>query len=117
MLRGLGRCSTRRCGSWMEEADHHRGTEDTEKGWRLATYAVVLLWIAAMSRLFIADVCDEPFALVLFADAHQPAGHLVSMILKSPMPFWRPIPTIFTGLAIHLLPFNVAWPSLRIVNM
>src|SRR4051812_8322137 len=117
MLRGLDQCSMWRCGSWMEEADHHRGTEDTEKGWRRATYGIVLLWIAAMSRLFIADVWDETTALVVFGDAHQTAGHLVSMILKTPMPFWRPIPTIFTALAIHLLPFNVAWPSLRIVNM
>ena len=101
----------------MEKADHHRGTKDTEKGWRGATYASVILWIAAMSRLFIADVWDETTALVLFGDAHQSAGKLVSMILKTPMPFWRPIPTIFVALTIHGLPFDVAWPLLRIVNM
>jgi len=104
-------------GSWMGKAEHHRGTEDTEKGWRWASYGVVLLWIAAMSRLFVADVWDETTALVIFGDAHQSAGPLVSMILRTPMPFWRPIPTIFTALTIHILPFGAAWPLLRIVNM
>src|SRR5438128_1955640 len=116
MLCGLGQCSMSLCGSWMEKADHHRDTKDTEKGWRGATYAGVILWIAAMSRLFIADVWDETTALVVFGDAHQSAGSLVSMILKTPMPFWRPIPTIFTALTIHVLPFDIAWPLLRIVN-
>src|SRR5436190_15490350 len=117
MLRGLVRCSMWRCGSWMLEADHHRGAEDTEKRWRRATYATVLLWIVAMSRLFIADVWDETSALVIFGAAHQSAGQIVSMILKTPMPFWRPIPTIVTALTIHVVPFDVAWPLLRIVNM
>jgi hypothetical protein len=101
----------------METADHRRGAEDTEKGWRGATYAGVILWIAAMSRLFIADVWDETSALVIFGDAHQSAGQIVAMILKTPLPFWRPIPTIFTALTIHALPFDVAWPLLRVVNM
>ena len=104
----------------MQKADHHRGTEDTEKrrlAWRYATFGIVLLWIAAMARLFIADVWDETNALVIFGDAHQSAGQLVAMILKTPFPFWRPIPTIVTALTIHLLPPDVAWPLLRIVNM
>src|SRR3954447_10175357 len=117
MARGSVRCSMSLSGSLMEKADHHGGTEDTEKVWRWVTFAVVLLWIAAMSRLFIADVWDETTALVVFGDAHQSAGNLVSMILKTPMPFWRPIPTIFTALAIHVLPSDIAWPLLRIVNM
>jgi hypothetical protein len=88
-----------------------------DKRWRIATYAIVLVWIAAMARLFIADVWDETNALVVFGDAHQSAGQLVAMILKTPLPFWRPIPTIFAALTIHALPFGVAWPLLRIVNM
>ena len=76
--------------------------------WRRATYAVVIIWIAAMARLFIADVWDETSALVVFGDAHQSAIQLVSMILKTPLPFWRPVPTIFAALTIHALPFDVA---------
>jgi len=85
--------------------------------WRRATYVVVLLWIGAMSRLFIADVWDETSALVVFGDSHWSVGGLVAMVLKTPMPFWRPIPTIFAALTIHVLPPDVAWPLLRIVNM
>src|ERR1700760_2802047 len=85
--------------------------------WRRATYAIVVLWIAAMSRLFIADVWDETSALVIFGDAHLSAGQLVSMIVKTPLPFWRPIPTIVTALTIHVLPPAAAWPLLRILNM
>jgi hypothetical protein len=82
-----------------------------------ATYAAVLIWLAAMSRLFIADVWDETSALVIFGDAPQSAGQIVSMILRTSLPFWRPIPTIFAALTIHVLPFDIAWPALRIVNM
>src|SRR6185295_1679377 len=84
---------------------------------RGATYAIVVVWIAAMARLFIADVWDETSALVVFGDVHQSAMQIVSMILKTPLPFWRPIPTIFAALTIHVLPSNMAWPLLRIVNM
>jgi hypothetical protein len=84
---------------------------------RRAAYAIVIVWIAAMARLFIADVWDESSALAVFGDAHQSALQLVSMILKTPLPFWRPIPTIFAALTIHILPADIAWPFLRIVNM
>jgi hypothetical protein len=85
--------------------------------WRRSTYALAIVWIAAMARLFVADVWDESNALVVFGDAHQSAGQLVGTILKTPLPFWRPIPTIFAALTIHVLPPDVAWPLLRIVNM
>jgi hypothetical protein len=85
--------------------------------WRRATYAIVIVWIAAMVRLFIADVWDESSGLVVFGDAHRSAVQLVSTILKTPLPFWRPIPTIFAALTIHVLPPHIAWPFLRIVNM
>jgi hypothetical protein len=70
-----------------------------------------------MARLFIADVWDESSALVIFGDAHKTAMQLVSTILKTPLPFWRPVPTIIIALTIHVLPAGAAWPLLRIVNM
>jgi len=62
------------------------------------------------------DVWDETSALVVFGDAHQSAMQLVSMILKTPLPFWRPIPDDLRRVTIHALPPNVAWPVLRIVK-
>ncbi|HXH40490.1 MAG TPA: hypothetical protein VNN08_17800, partial [Thermoanaerobaculia bacterium] len=59
----------------------------------------------------------ETNALVIFGDAHQSAGQLVATILHTPLPFWRPIPTIITALTIHALPAEVAWRLLRIVNI
>src|SRR5438270_7828973 len=91
-------------------------TVPTMTPWRRATYAVVVIWIGAMARLFIADVWDESSALVVFGDAHQSAMQLVTTILKTPLPFWRPIPTIFAALTIHAFPPSVAWPFLRMVN-
>ena len=90
---------------------------DATKRWRWATYAIVLLWIAAMARLFIADVWDETNALVVFGDSHQSAWSLVTTILKLAIPSWRPVPTVFAVLLIHALPSPMAWPLLRIVNM
>jgi hypothetical protein len=85
--------------------------------WRRGTYAIVIVWVAAMARLFIADVWDETSALVAFGDAHQGVTQLVAFIVKTPLPFWRPIPTIIIALTIHVLPASAAWPLLRIVNM
>lgn len=87
------------------------------KAWRIAIAATLLVWVAAMARLFIADVWDETNALVVFGDPSQSAGRLIATILKTPLPFWRPIPTIFAALVIHALPFGAAWVLLRIVNM
>jgi hypothetical protein len=56
-------------------------------------------------------------ALAVFGDTHQSAMQLASMILRTPLPFWRPIPTIFAALTTHALPPDVACPFLRIVNM
>jgi len=80
----------------------HKGTKDTKKTvWRGATYAIVVVWIAAMARLFITDVWDETSRLGrLLATRIRARMQLVSMILKTPLPFWRPIPTIFAALTI-----------------
>jgi hypothetical protein len=87
------------------------------KRWRWATYAIVVVWVGAMARLFIADVWDETSALVVFGDSHQSAWQIVATILRTALPSWRPVPTVFAILTIHALPADVAWPLLRIVNM
>jgi hypothetical protein len=90
---------------------------ETAKHWRWATYAVAIVWVAAMARLFIADVWDETSALVIFGDSHQSAWQLVFATLRVALPSWRPLPTVFVIVTIHALPADVAWPLLRIVNM
>jgi hypothetical protein len=93
--------------------------DENAKAWRFARYAVVAIWILAMARLFIADVWDETNALVVFGRASgQSAMQLIRVLLKTPLPFWRPIPTILVALAIHWIPDpEVTWRLLRIVNV
>ncbi len=93
--------------------------DENAKAWRLARYAVIAIWTLAMARLFIADVWDETNALVVFGrGSGQSALQLVRVILKTPLPFWRPIPTILVALAIHWIPDpEVTWRLLRIANV
>jgi hypothetical protein len=93
--------------------------DENAKAWRFARYAVVAIWIAAMARLFIADVWDETNALVVFGrGSGQSAMQLIRVILKTPLPFWRPIPTILVALVIHWIPDpEVTWRLLRGVNI
>jgi hypothetical protein len=93
--------------------------DENAKAWRLARYAVIAIWILAMARLFIADVWDETNALVVFGhNSGQSALQLIRVILKTPLPFWRPIPTILVALAIHWIPDpEVTWRLLRVVNI
>ena len=79
--------------------------------------ALIVIWIVAVARLFIADNWDETNGLVVFAKDAGSALHLINVILKTPLPFWRPVPTIFAALVIHVLPPNVTWPLLRIINI
>jgi hypothetical protein len=84
---------------------------------RKATLALVVVWLLALARLFIADVWDETNGLVVFNVPGQTALDVVKVILKTPLPFWRPIPTIFAGLILHWTPPEVAWRLLRAVNI
>ncbi len=84
---------------------------------RKATVGLVVVWLLVVARLFIADVWDETNGLVVFNVPGQSVGELVRVILKTPLPFWRPIPTIFAALVIRWTPPEVAWRLLRIVNI
>jgi len=84
---------------------------------RKATIAVVIVWLLALARLFIADVWDETNGLVVFHVPGQTVLDIVKVILKTPLPFWRPIPTIFAALIIHWTPPEVAWRLLRALNI
>src|ERR1019366_6404146 len=94
-------------------------TDENAKAWRLARYAVIAIWLLAMARLFIADVWDETNALVVFGrGSGQSALQLIRLILKTPLPFWRPLPTILVALSIHWIPdTEVTWRLLRVVNV
>jgi hypothetical protein len=84
---------------------------------RKATLALVVVWLIAAGRLFIADVWDETNGLVVFKVPGQSVADVVKVILKTPLPFWRPIPTIFAALVIRWTPPEVAWRLLRAVNV
>src|SRR5438445_5379900 len=84
---------------------------------RKATIALIIVWLVAVARLFIADVWDESNGLVVFNVPGQTAADIVRVILRTPLPFWRPIPTIFAALVIHWTPPEVAWRLLRGVNI
>jgi hypothetical protein len=93
--------------------------DENAKAWTRVRYTVIALWIVAVARLFIADVWDESGALVAFRhDNGQRALQIIGEVLKTPLPFWRPVPTILVALAIHAIPAPaVAWRLLRMVNV
>lgn len=80
-------------------------------------WAIVAIWVIAVALLFIADVHDETNGLVVFGNPALSSGAIVRLILKTPLPFWRPVPTIFAALIIRALPPQVSWRLLRIVNI
>jgi hypothetical protein len=84
---------------------------------RKATFILVIVWLLALARLFVADVWDETNGLVVFNVPGQTALDIVKVILKTPLPFWRPVPTIFAALVIHWTPPEVAWRLLRAINI
>src|SRR5437762_7371844 len=84
---------------------------------RKATFVLVIVWLLAVARLFVADVWDETNGLVVFNVPGQTVGDIVRVILKTPLPFWRPIPTIFAALVIHWTPPELAWRLLRVFNV
>jgi hypothetical protein len=84
---------------------------------RKATLALVVVWLLAVARLFVADVWDETNGLVVFNVPGQTVADIVKAILKTPLPFWRPVPTIFAALVIHWTPPEFAWRFLRTVNI
>jgi hypothetical protein len=88
-----------------------------EKRWNRVSIALIAIWLIAIARLFIADVWDETNGLVVFSKDAGGMLDLVRVILKTPLPFWRPVPTIFAAFVIHALPADVAWPLLRIINI
>jgi hypothetical protein len=100
-----------------QDAQNQHGALGYSAAMRKATVALVIVWLLALGRLFIADVWDETNGLVVFKVPGQTAVDIVKVILKTPLPFWRPIPTIFAALVIHWTPAEAAWRLLRIVNM
>lgn len=84
---------------------------------RKATLALVVIWLAVVGRLFIADVWDETNGIVVFHGTGQSVGETIEVILKTPLPFWRPIPTLFAALVLRWTPPEAGWRVLRIVNI
>src|SRR5262245_4976431 len=100
-----------------QNAKDEHGAVGYSAGVRKATIALVIVWFLAVARLFVADVWDETNGLVVFKVPGQTVGDIVRVVLTTPLPFWRPIPTIFAALVIHWTPPEVAWRLLRVVNI
>ena len=100
-----------------EDAKDQHGALGYSARVRKATLALVAVWLIAVGRLFVADVWDETNGLVVFNVPGQTVADIVKAILKTPLPFWRPLPTIFAALVIHWTPPEFAWRFLRVVNV
>lgn len=58
-----------------------------------AQVGCVALWLVLVGMLCITDVWDGTNGLLAFQVPGQSAGELVRVVLKTPLPCWRPIPS------------------------
>lgn len=73
-----------------------------------------LIWLAAMACLFIAPVYDEVNAYNVVTRAASLPSLLYE--LWTTFPLYRPIGTSIIAIVVHALPFDLAWPLLRLGN-
>jgi len=85
---------------------------------RIATIAIVVVWIALMIRLMIADVWDETNGMLAFCDPAHPLGFKIHFVLTQSLGFWRPLPTLICVGVLHFIrDFDVNWRILRAVDI
>jgi hypothetical protein len=86
------------------------------KGWRAVTIALVVIWIALVSRLMIADVWDETNGMLAFS-APTPLAPKLHFVLTQSLGFWRPLPALLVTVVLHFVrDFDVSWRVLRCLN-
>jgi len=85
---------------------------------RLALIAIIVVWVALMIRLMIADVWDETNGMLAFCDPGHPLGWKIHFVLTQSLGFWRPLPTLLCVAVLHFVrDFDVNWRILRGVDI
>lgn len=96
----------------------HQHAADGARAIRWIEALIVLLWVALMVRLMIADVWDETNGLLVFGDPSRSIAEVVRLVWTTSMGFWRPAPAWIASLAIRITGHPaVAWRLLRALNM
>jgi hypothetical protein len=83
--------------------------------WRLATRIAIGIWVLLIVRLYVTDLWDETVGLVYFGgQVPQSLLSKLQFVMVNPLGFWRPIPTIFCVVMLHLFTdFEVSFRVLR----
>jgi hypothetical protein len=80
--------------------------------------AVIALFAIFASALMIADVWDETNGMLFFSDASRSLSSKLHFVLTQSLGFWRPLPTLFVAVVLHLIPdFDTSWRVLRAINI
>lgn len=72
-------------------------------------------WTIALMWLMIAPVWDETIFYGLVAGQAKLSDALIACWTSFPL--YRPLMTSFLAIILKILPFDLAWPVLRVVNM
>src|SRR4051812_46154808 len=85
---------------------------------RITIVTIVLIWIALMIKLMIADVWDETNGMLAFCDPGHTLGFNVHFVLTQSLGFWRPLPTLIAAVLLHFVrDFDVNWRLLRGIDI
>jgi len=74
-----------------------------------------MVWLIALTRLMIAPVWDETIFYGLVAGQAKLSQAILACWTSFPL--YRPLMTTFLAVTLKALPFDWAWPILRVVNM
>lgn len=90
---------------------------DRPRHWRLLLAAAIIVWLALVVRLMVADVWDETNGMLFFSSPAMGIGAKLEFVATQSLGFWRPIPTSGVALVLHYLPrFDTSWRLLRLLN-
>ena len=91
--------------------------QSESKGWRIAMFVAIAIWIVFAVRLMIADVWDETNGMLAFSAA-SPLADKLRFVLTQSLGFWRPLPTLLVTIVLHFVrDFDISWRILRGLNM
>lgn len=91
--------------------------QSESKGWRIAVFIAIAVWLVFAVRLMIADVWDETNGMLAFSAASPLMGK-IRFVLTQSLGFWRPLPTLVVTVVLHFVrDFDVSWRILRGLNI